>query len=126
MPSDDIAVPDVARRSGVSLATIYRYFPTKDALLDAAADEPSPAGRRGARVGDATADGPAYLRTLWRSFDERPAARPAPGRVGSRTGDARRGDYAASRGLVRRTVAHDGIDAESPPKAHGSCASRCS
>ena len=37
----DIAVPEVARRSGISVATIYRYFPTKDALLDAAADEPA-------------------------------------------------------------------------------------
>jgi AcrR family transcriptional regulator len=32
-----VSVPAVARRSGVSLATIYRYFPTKEALLDAAA-----------------------------------------------------------------------------------------
>jgi AcrR family transcriptional regulator len=31
-----ISVPAVAKRSGVSLATIYRYFPTKEALLDAA------------------------------------------------------------------------------------------
>ena len=45
--ADDLVVPDVGRRSGVSLATIYRYFPTKDALLDAAADEPS---RRAAGV----------------------------------------------------------------------------
>ena len=63
----DVAVPEVARRSGVSVATIYRYFPTKDALLDAAADEPA---RQAAGVapGDAT-DGPAYLRALWRSFE---------------------------------------------------------
>lgn len=32
-----ISVPAVSRRSGVSVATIYRYFPTKEALLDAAA-----------------------------------------------------------------------------------------
>ena len=31
------AVPAVARRAGVSVATVYRYFPTKEALLDASA-----------------------------------------------------------------------------------------
>lgn len=32
-----LSVPAVARRSGVSLATIYRYYPTKEILLGAAA-----------------------------------------------------------------------------------------
>ena len=32
-----VSVPAVARRSGVSVPTIYRYFPTKEALLDASA-----------------------------------------------------------------------------------------
>jgi AcrR family transcriptional regulator len=32
-----LSVPAVAARSGVSVPTIYRYFPTKEALLDAAA-----------------------------------------------------------------------------------------
>src|SRR5881409_1575659 len=31
----ELAVPDVARRSGVSLRTVYRYFPTRDELLTA-------------------------------------------------------------------------------------------
>ena len=38
---DEMSVPAVARRSGVSVATIYRYFPTRDELLVAAAAEPS-------------------------------------------------------------------------------------
>ena len=47
----EVTVPDVARRSGASVATIYRYFPTKDALFEAAAAEPArarpaAAGRR--------------------------------------------------------------------------------
>ena len=35
-----ISVPAVARRAGVGVATVYRYFPTKEALLDAAAYAP--------------------------------------------------------------------------------------
>jgi AcrR family transcriptional regulator len=33
-----LSVPAVARRAGVSVATVYRYFPSKEQLLDAAAD----------------------------------------------------------------------------------------
>ncbi len=32
-----LSVPAVARIAGASVATVYRYFPTKEALLDAAA-----------------------------------------------------------------------------------------
>jgi AcrR family transcriptional regulator len=32
-----LSIPAVSTRSGVSIPTIYRYFPTKEALLDAAA-----------------------------------------------------------------------------------------
>lgn len=32
-----ISIPAIARRAGVSLATTYRHFPTKEALLDAVA-----------------------------------------------------------------------------------------
>jgi AcrR family transcriptional regulator len=34
----DLAVPEVARRSGVSLRTVYRYFPTRDELIAAAGE----------------------------------------------------------------------------------------
>ena len=33
----DVAMPDVAVRAGVSLRTVYRNFPSRDALLDAVA-----------------------------------------------------------------------------------------
>lgn len=33
---DDVAMPEVARAAGVSLRTLYRYFPTREALLRAA------------------------------------------------------------------------------------------
>ena len=36
--ASELAVPDVARRSGVSLRTVYRYFPTRDELLAAAGE----------------------------------------------------------------------------------------
>jgi AcrR family transcriptional regulator len=32
---DELTVPDVAEASGVSLRTIYRYYPSRDALLEA-------------------------------------------------------------------------------------------
>src|SRR5689334_6946244 len=32
----DLTVPDVAATSGVSLRTIYRYYPTREQLLEAA------------------------------------------------------------------------------------------
>jgi AcrR family transcriptional regulator len=34
-----VSVPAIARRAGVGVATVYRYFPSKEALLDAAAHE---------------------------------------------------------------------------------------
>jgi len=35
---DDIAIPQVAAAAGVSLRTLYRYFPTRQALFDAVGD----------------------------------------------------------------------------------------
>jgi AcrR family transcriptional regulator len=36
--ADELSVPDVARRAGVSLRTVYRHFPTREALFRAAVD----------------------------------------------------------------------------------------
>jgi AcrR family transcriptional regulator len=68
---DEVSVPAVARRSGVSVATIYRYFPSKDDLLAAAAAEPS-------RIALTSTDRPAaqpgddefamFLRAMWHEF----------------------------------------------------------
>ena len=35
----DAQVEDIARRAGVGVGTVYRHFPTKDALVDALAEE---------------------------------------------------------------------------------------
>jgi AcrR family transcriptional regulator len=69
---DKLSVPAVSRRSGVSLATIYRYFPTKAELVNAAAREPSRqalerAGQR--RTGED--DLAAFQRAMWTEFAQR-------------------------------------------------------
>jgi AcrR family transcriptional regulator len=35
---DDIAMPQVAAEAGISLRTLYRYFPTREAMFDAVGD----------------------------------------------------------------------------------------
>jgi AcrR family transcriptional regulator len=35
---EEITVPEIARRSGVSLRTIYRYFPSREELIAGAAE----------------------------------------------------------------------------------------
>jgi AcrR family transcriptional regulator len=60
-----LSMPQVAERAGTSLRTLYRYFPTKEALVDAASES--------FRVPDSPLDVeglPAYLRTAWRGFSE--------------------------------------------------------
>lgn len=73
---DELSVPAVSRRSGVSVATIYRHFPSRDELLSAAAAEP---WRRAKERSDGAGPGPApapaagdgfaaFHRTMWREF----------------------------------------------------------
>jgi AcrR family transcriptional regulator len=69
---DELSVPAVARRSGVSLATIYRYFPTKSDLLAAAAEEPArrAAGREGKVDRDVAVDFGELHAEMWREFSK--------------------------------------------------------
>ena len=63
-----ISVPAVAERAGVGVATVYRYFPTKEALLDAAAYGAVSAGAGGLprSLGEVTAS----LRAAWTELAE--------------------------------------------------------
>jgi AcrR family transcriptional regulator len=63
---DELSVPAVARHSGVSVATIYRYFPTKDELLAAAAAEPSRRALDGVEAGDYAG----FQRAMWHEFSK--------------------------------------------------------
>lgn len=68
-----LSMPRVAARAGTSLRTLYRYFPTKEALIDAASQsfEVSPA-QVGGRIGlDNVAE---YLRIQWSQFTNSVAA----------------------------------------------------
>lgn len=73
--SVSISMPAVARRAGVSVRTLYRYFATKDELQDAVAYRA--AERAQATMADPTLDRSTlarYLGGLWRSFaDDIPA-----------------------------------------------------
>jgi AcrR family transcriptional regulator len=112
---DELSVPAVARHSGVSLATIYRYFPTKDDLLVAAAAEPSrrvladgPAPRH-----DGDDDFAAYQRSMWHDFSKNlPLLRH---QLSSEAGRAmRRARLANSRKALSTYLDRFGIDPQSP------------
>jgi AcrR family transcriptional regulator len=114
---DELSVPEVARRSGISLATIYRHFPTKAQLLDAAAAEPqrralAEASSQPPHPGD---DDPllAFQRTMWTSFASNlPLLRH---QVTSKAGrDMRSARTDTSRRRLSEHLAASGVDAASP------------
>lgn len=68
---DELSVPEVAARSGVSVATIYRYFPAKSDLLDAAAAVPAQRARAAHPTADSGVDALlAELIMMWGTFAE--------------------------------------------------------
>src|SRR5438876_1159239 len=75
--STSLQVPEIAARAGVSEPTIYRHFPNRDALLDAAADSVSGSSSTRKRSSAAAAG------RTGRSggADERVAIRPAGPRI---------------------------------------------
>lgn len=111
---DELSVPAVARRSGVSLATIYRYYPTKDDLLESAAEEPS----RQALTAEHTRrsdddDFAEFQRAMWNSFATNlPLLRH---QITSQAGrDMRQARLARSRGQLAGYVKEHGVDPDSP------------
>lgn len=72
-----ISVPAVADAAGVSVRTVYRYFPNKQALLDAIANYfPDRADVHVAATFESMAGSQDALIRLWSMFDEnRPAVR---------------------------------------------------
>ena len=115
---DELSVPRVAKRSGVSLATIYRHFPTRDDLVAAAAEEPVrhafEAASRDARGGDDPLFG--FHRALWHELAEnlplvRRQVASQAGRdlreVRGRTARTRVAAYLEGRGLTPGTAAFE-------------------
>ena len=70
-----ISMPEVAARSGVSVRTLYRYFPNKDALLEGANEWFSARAQQmiGSRVLGLD-DLAVYLENVWTAFSENVAA----------------------------------------------------
>ena len=68
-----LSMPRVAARAGMSLRTLYRYFPSKEALVDAASETfaVSP-DAVGGHIGVDNLE--EYLRTSWAGFNESVAA----------------------------------------------------
>jgi TetR/AcrR family transcriptional regulator, cholesterol catabolism regulator len=70
-PASELSVPEVARRSGVSLRTVYRYFPTREELI-AATGEWIGVNVVGGRIPTALGDVPQVYAENAERWDERP------------------------------------------------------
>jgi AcrR family transcriptional regulator len=107
-----ISMPQVAERAGISLRTLYRYFPTKEALLDAAsATFEVPVDALGAPV--SLENLRRYLELQWHGFGESLGAiRAQHVTPAGRALRARR--LPRSRAGVTRALADEGVDL--PPR----------
>lgn len=96
-----LSVPQVASTAGVSVRTVYRYFPNKEQLVRSVADLDDPVRT----VGVPRADGrdlPAYLRRAWSDEVQRPRLRAQLRTAdGQRVRSARR---ASQRAFAERAV----------------------
>jgi AcrR family transcriptional regulator len=62
--ADDVSLEEIARRAGVGIGTLYRHFPTRQALLEAVyRDQVDALGARAAEL--MTADSPAAALAEW-------------------------------------------------------------
>lgn len=110
---------NVARRSGVGIATVFRHFPTKDALIEATLLEHFAQLTAHARVLADTLDPAEALRTLIRAMIETGATKIT---LASLVGE--RGEFPASAraasGELRDVVDHVLRRAQHAGGAHGS------
>jgi len=102
-----VSVPAVAKRAGVGVATVYRYFPTKEVLLDAAAlgAVSAPAARLPRSFGEVGHS----LRVAWGELAEQlPLVR---NQFASPLGrDLHRRRWQRRHAVMREIAAADGID----------------
>src|SRR6516162_4774667 len=62
--ADDVSLEEIARRAGVGIGTLYRHFPTRQALLEAVyRDQVDALGARAAEL--AQSDSPAAALAEW-------------------------------------------------------------
>ena len=107
-----LSMPRIAERAGTSLRTLYRYFPTKEALVDAASESfRVPASVVGGDVNLRTL--PDYMETVWTGFTEIIGAIRAQHLTpaGRALRDAR---LPRNRRGVRESLEADGIDLPDP------------
>jgi AcrR family transcriptional regulator len=104
-----LSMPVVAERAGVGVRTLYRYFPSKEALLDAASMSMS-AEAMEAVGGDPTWDTLGeYLRVAWRGFGRAlPAVKAQHLTPGGRELRARR--LPLARQMIREGLLAEGLD----------------
>lgn len=115
---DELSVPAVSRQAGVSLATIYRYFPTKDELLVAAALEPARQAFDSATYprGDGVDELAAYQRAMWTELAGRlPLLRHQVGSAAGR--EMRKARLGQSRQLLGQYLIGHGIEPTTPEGA---------
>jgi AcrR family transcriptional regulator len=107
-----ISVPAVARHAGVGVATVYRYFPTKEALLDAAAH--GAVSERAARLPRTFDEVGDSLRAAWGELAEQlPLVR---NQFASPLGrDLHRRRWQVRHAVMREVAAAGGIDPDGEP-----------
>jgi len=106
-----ISVPAVAERAGVGVATVYRYFPSKEELLDAAAT--APVSRGSARLPETFAEVGPSLKAAWGELAEQlPLVR---NQYASPLGrDLRRRRWQPRHEVMRVYLAEEGVDPDQP------------